>query len=474
MKLGVTAMRAAAAAGLLGVALAPAWGQTATELVDAKHVMIRQRLEPAEPVYVGQPVRLRIEVMTRTWFVEAPKFPETLEVRSAIVIPPGAFGVNSSERIGADTYAVQGRSYTIFPQRTGRFEVPSVSITLVVAQDDASRSPPIQLSTRPVTLEARMPAGAEGHGLVLSTPKLTVSETYSRPTEALEVGDSFDRQVTMTIEDSVGMLLPPVEFTATEGVAVYPGRPEVEDQRNRGEFNGSRVDRATFVMESEGTYELPAVSIWWWNLRTSQLVEEVLPAVELNVGPNPDLAAEHLGEPEEMEEKETEPVSVVEPSKWGWREIGLLALGLLIAASLVRRLWGGWRARGEERAERESEAEAFELFQKAARDGNHGETYSALIRWLDVARPEGGTATARDFVVAFGDETLAQQYQALERTLFAAAPPAGEQPWSGSSFAENVGEARGRWLDREAGKHTGDPLPPMNPVGTPEGTEALP
>lgn len=475
MRLGALMMRAALmVAFLMAWAELPIQAQTAAELIDGKHVMIRQRLEPAEPVYVGQPVRLWIEVMTRTWFLEAPKFPETLEIGAAIVIPPGAFGVNSTERVGADTYAVQGRSYTIFPQRTGEFEVPPVSVTLVIARDDASRSPAIELSTQPVSIEARMPTGAEGHGLVLSTPKLTVTEAYSRSTEALEVGDSFDRQVTMSIGDSVGMLLPPVEFTTTEGVAVYPGRPEVEDQRNRGEFDGRRVDRATYVMESEGTYKLPAISIWWWNLRTSQLVEEVLPALELTVAPNPDLAAEHLGEPEEAEEQVAEAVPVVEPSKWGRREIGLLAFGLLIAASLARRLWGAWRAGGEERAERESEAEAFELFQKAARGGNHGETYSALIRWLDVARPEGGTATARDFVVAVGDETLAQQYEALERTLFAVAPPAGQQPWSGSSFAENVGEARGRWLDREAGKHTGEPLPPMNPVGTREGTEALP
>lgn len=464
MKLGVQLMRAAVVTTLFCAAVAPTWGQTVAELIQSKHVMIRQRLEPAEPVYVGQPVRLWIEVMTRTWFLEAPKFPETLEVRSAIVIPPSAFGVNSSERIGSDTYAVQGRSYTVFPQRTGQFEVPSVSITLVVAQDDASKSPLIELSTEPVTIEARMPSEAEGHGLVLSTPKLTVSESYSRSTEALKVGESFDRQVTMTIEESVGMLLPPIEFEAGEGVAVYPGRPEVTDQRNRGDLKGTRVDQATFVMETEGTYELPAVSIWWWNLGTSQLAEEVLPAVKFTVEPNPNLAAEHLGEPEVAEKEVTEAVAVADESKWRWREVGLLAVGLLIVASVIRRLLDAWRAGREERTEQESESETFERFQKAASGGDPGETYSALTRWLDSTRPNGGTTTPRDFVASVGDEELILQYEVLERMLFAADSSTGGQSWSADSFAENVGQARRRWLDQEADKGTGNPLPPLNPV----------
>ena len=94
---------AVAMAIMLSVAVTAASGQTAEELILSGHVKIRHRLEPAEPVYIGQPVRLWIEVMTRTWFLEAPRYPDTIEVRNAIVIPPDAFGVNTTERIGGDT-----------------------------------------------------------------------------------------------------------------------------------------------------------------------------------------------------------------------------------------------------------------------------------------------------------------------------------------------------------------------------------
>lgn len=439
--------------------------QTAEELIESEHVMIRHRLEPAEPVYVGQPVRLWIEVMTRTWFLEAPKYPDTIEVRNAIVIPPDAFGVNSTERVGSDTYAVQGRSYTIFPQRTGKFEVPPVSIILVVARDDASKSPPIQLSTSAVTIEARLPAGAEGHGLVLSTPKLTVSEEYSRSIDGLKVGESFDRSVTMTIDDSVGMLLPPISFATDKGVAVYPGRPEVADKRNRGQLSGTRVDRATFVMEAEGTYVLPAVSIWWWNLRSSQLVEEVLPEVEFRVLPNPDLAVEHQGEPEVAEEEVAEVVTVDKASRWGWQELGLLAMGLVLAVFAGRQLSRWWAAGRRNREARDLEGELFERFQKAARGGDPRATYSALMTWLDQASPAGTTVNTRELVSGLGDPDLVQLYEALDQTLFGAPGSATWDQATGADFAKGVARARMRWHESGGrGSKSVDPLPPLNPV----------
>jgi len=454
----------AALAVLCVLQTVPVGAQTAEELIQAQHVMIRHRLEPDKPVYVGQPVRLWIEVMTRTWFLEAPKYPETIEVRDGIVIPPDAFGVNSTERIGSDTYAVQGRSYTIFPQRTGQFEVPPIPITLVVARDDASKSPPLQLSTPPLTIEARMPSEAEGHGLVLSTPRLTVSEEYSRATVDLKVGESFDRRVTVTIEDSVAMLLPPMSFTAGDGVAVYPGRPDISDKRNRGQLSGTRIDQATFVMEAEGNYELPATSIWWWNLRTSQLVEEVLPAVVFTVGPNPDLAAEHLGEPEVAEEVDAESAPVEDEPSWSWRQVGLLAIGLMVAIFAARRLRRRWASGKQGREARNLEGELFELFRMDAKSGDPEATYSALMTWLDQASAVGRTMTAREFVANSGDAELSQLYEALEQTLFAATSSRGWSSVSGGAFADSVGRARKRWMDGGSGHSAArEPLPPLNP-----------
>lgn len=452
-------------AGLVAVGGAPAAAQTGEELVESGHVRIRHRLEPAKPVYVGQPVRVWVEVMTRTWFLEAPRYPSTIEVRKAIVIPPEAFAVNSSERIGSDTYAVQSRAFTVFPQTTGRFEIPPIRVELVVARDDASRSPEIVLQTELLTIEARLPAGAEGHGPVLATPSLSIEERYSRSTDGLKVGESFKRRVTMRIDDSVAMLLPPMPFEAPVGIAVYPARPEVEDQRNRGQLAGTRVDEATYLMEAEGTYELPEVNLWWWNLRTSSLEQETLPGVQLTVDANPELATEHLGLPE-SEEELAEGAIVKEELEWGLKQwasvLGILAIGALVLRQALA--WSRQQRRVRDALQGESEKVFFQRFESAARSNDPQATYQALLRWLDRFEPVHPPASGRQFVAMAGDEKLSAEYDALEGRLFGGREQADRVTWNGRSLATAVRRARQHLEEhRPASYPREEALPQLNP-----------
>jgi hypothetical protein len=464
MRTILRALVAVTVSSLVAVGSLPATAQAVEELIQSKHVMIRHRLEPAEPVYVGQPVRVWVEVMTRTWFLEAPRYPTALEVRNAIVIPPEAFGVNSSERIGGQSYAIQGRSYTVFPQTTGRFQVPPIEVRLVVAKEDGSRSPEVTLQTDPLVIEARLPAGAQGHGVVLSTPALSVRESYDRALEGLEVGDSFKRQVTMTIQDSAAMLLPPMSFEADAGIAVYPGRPQVTDRRDRGQMSGTRTDEATYVLEKEGEYLLPETSIWWWNLRTSSLEQEILPAVELSVEANPELAAEHLGQPEEEVEPAQPAVATEEPG-WGWRQ-WILVLGALALAALIYRRIGRRPTTERKRRARNEESEEtfFHRFETAARSNDPASAYRALLSWLDRFEPLEPPASVGSFVRLADDEKLTRESDTLEGLLYGGKSQGAGEAWSGESLAAAVRRARAKLKAPERAPRTSlKALPPLNP-----------
>jgi hypothetical protein len=464
---GTSITRLALAGSLLFSALwaSSAWAQTAEEFVASGHIRIRHRLEPAESVYVGQPVRLWVEVMTRTWFLEAPRYPATIEVPKAIVIPPESFGVNSTERIGGEIYAVQGRFFTVFPQTTGEFVMPPVQVILVVARDDASRSPEIVLRTEPITIEARLPTGVEGHGLVLSTPRLTMSEQYSRSTEGLRVGDSFERRVSTTIDNSAGMLLPPTEFAPSDGIAVYPARPEVTDTRNRGTMSGTRVDGATYVMEAEGSYVLPAITLHWWNLGTSRLEEEVLPQVDLTVEANPDLAAEHLGESYSEEAVTVESQDIEEEAPLDWQVIVAAGVSLFLLVVLLRRLQ--YKLSSEERSPSPEAVETglFREFEKVARTGAPQSTFAAFVSWLDHLSAAGRLVPAWQFLERAQDEELTRQYDALVQGLYGGATPEMGPEWSGSEFSKAVRRGRRSFLAGDANRRgPQDPLPPLNPV----------
>jgi len=416
---------------------------------------------PAE-VYVGQKAELLIDVLTKTWFLQAPRYPDTLDVDDAIVLPPEAFGINFTERIDGQTYAGQTRKFTIFATAPGRLEISPVVVRLVVADESARPTSELELETPATTLEARIPEAARGLGLVVATPRFTVEESYSRSLDDLKLGESFSRTVTMTIEDSPAMLLPVLELTASEGVAVYSDRPSVRDRRNRGRLSGTRVESVTYLLEEEGPASLPEIVIRWWDLGASELREEVLPAVAFEVAPNPDLAPEHLGAPaEELELVETAAEEAGGPP---WR-LALVAAVAAVALWVVRRTLPRLRSRlaARRRERAESEAAYLAAFVKAARSRDGRLALSRLMAWLDRAEVGSGAATLRGFVEECGDEDLAEQLERLEAEVFSA--EAGGPAWSPSHLVRGVKRARRRALRRagEGRRGTRPGLGPLNP-----------
>jgi len=355
--------------------------QTAEELIASDHVMISARVEP-ETVYVGQKVEVLIDVMTRNWFLEAPRLQADFEIPGAIVLPPESFGVNFSKRVDGETYAGQTRKLTLFPTAPGKYEVPPVKVTLVVAGPDMKPTQPITLHSPMLKFTASVPAAASGLGLVMATPRLTLNEKTLASLEDLHVGDSFDRRVTMTIDDSVAMLLPVLTFDAPEGIAVYPSRPERIYRRNRGQMSGTRIDNITYVLEQDGSFELPAITIHWWDLKADELKTEFVAALSLDVSPNPMLGDEHLAAP--IDEFEDTGVISKDAMPKG-RNLTLLLLGVLILVILSRPLLrASARMLHHLRRPSDPEREAWKRLRRSCRGKEPRAILAAFYHWFDL------------------------------------------------------------------------------------------
>ena len=66
-------------------------------------------------------MRIVVEVLVPSYFTGAPRFPE-LDIAGALTIfePRGA---NFTKREGRTTWAGQRRSYTVYPERAGQYNV---------------------------------------------------------------------------------------------------------------------------------------------------------------------------------------------------------------------------------------------------------------------------------------------------------------------------------------------------------------
>jgi len=441
---------------------------TTQEPTEPKPAMIRSSLDPDTGVYVGQKVRLYIDVMTNTWFAKAPQYPE-LRIPHAICLELSQFATNYSERIQGETYAIQRKEYVIYPQRAERYTIPSLAVNIVYARPGES-SVEVTLTTSSLEFEARIPEQAQGVDYFVSTPRLEVREQYDRAFEDMKVGDAVTRTITMTADDSVGMMLPPIEFGKIESTAVYPKAPKTENTSNRGQYTGTRIESATYVMEAEGEYVLPEIKIFWFDLGSQELRIETLERVEFTVAENPDLEAEMLAF---LEEEESEVVAVapsIQKNQIDVKALLYLALAIFIVAAalwiflfpLIKKFRAWWKLKKLLKAE--SEETYFRYFRNACRSKDAHRILQSLLNWLDKVYPGPGAATVEGFVQLADDLELQSLAAGLKEELYGKLEGDEYYPsWHAVDFYNSAAKARKRLLKEEKVHTKPTGLRPLNP-----------
>ncbi|MCP4403325.1 MAG: protein BatD [bacterium] len=399
-------------------------------------VMISTSLKPGEQVYVGQRLEFQVTVMTDSWFSKAPQFPE-FDVPNTITLKPNNATINSTTRIKGATYAVQSQPYFIYPQRAGQYTIPSLQVRLTVAGQGGKPASEITLSSEEVTFTAQMPeeAAAAGLSTLIVTPRLTVEQQFDRDLASLKVGESLTRTISMSVEDSVAMLLPPLQFDPIEGVSVYPAQPQVTDESYRGNYTAKRIESVTYLLEKTGDYSLPEITVYWWNSNNEKLHQEVLPAIDFTVVENPELAAEHRGGDEEIAGEDEGSGLTKRDLQFVWKQaiILLLALAIIVMFAYLQPLrksfipWLKRRAAGY----RISETGMLRKLKLACMHDDDRQVMNLLMRWLDYYGPQRPIAILEHYVVQADDPEFARQIERLAHQLYRQAE---KQGWQGKGL----------------------------------------
>jgi len=408
----------------------------------------RATLSPGAVVTVGQPVTLRVDVLVPSFFTGAPAF-EQLDVDDAITVFVDR-GTNFTERENAVTWAGQDRSYTIYPQRSGAYEIGGVSVEVRYRGESGIETATV--TTPAIRFEARLPPEAEGLDYFIATTALTLEGSFDPRPDTIRVGDAFKRTITVTVTEALSIVIPPGDIDSVSGLSVYPDPPRVDDTGGeRGAvIVGRRIESVTYVAEAEGAYTLPGRELIWWDARDERLREEQLPALDFFVVPNPDLVEEIALPPDSLDAGAPSESSANRRSlgdlarRWA---PGLVSLLFLLATTtwLGRRYGSGWKSSFQEARARRADSEAirFRLVRKAAVSNDPRATANALLTWLDSL--EQGTATVAAFAATAADPALSRELEVLGRRLYG--PEAGASTsldWSGAALVSHLATARSK------------------------------
>lgn len=343
--------------------------------------------------------------------------------------------VTMRERIGEINYVGQTFTFVVFPRRGGRLDIPAADVTLLDRGGDPSGSAKGEAQH----IEVDVPAGLDASGPVLAARGLTLEQTWTPSPTPVQVhlGAAFERTIRRQAAGVPALGMADFVFTAPLGVRIYVDPPQVDDRVNRGDVEGSRTDKVTYVFQQPGSYDLPALTQPWWDMDSKQAGSQTLEGLHVVVAPASVLQRS----------------KAVEGKAFTWLQLLLAAACALVslavflsAAAMGRRRWLVWKQQYAA-----SEASSRHALCKIAETGDAAATYRALQTWLNRRSPESTTAIGND-------PRLRSSISDLDSALFGTAAP-----WSirqGMDLAQKIRTRSPAPLKREKSDMT---LPPLNP-----------
>jgi hypothetical protein len=388
--------------------------------------------------WVGQRSEFAIDVAVEGRFSGSTYF-DLPEVAGAILMKVEGRPILSTRRIGDSEYTVQRHEFLLFGQKAGAITVPEIGVR---CGSIPSFGEPVQkhsLSAKPINVEPRLPEGSRPGEAIVASKGLEITENWSQRPGKASVGDSFTRTVSFRAPDVPGMLLPSMTWSASDGLAVYPKDPEVQDRMERGVFTGERHEAATYVCEQPGHYEIPGVEFRWWHTGEEAWRTVSLPGVVLEVAPR--------GPGSAVEREETIDEGVTDQTRQsGWKWVGAGILAILLAAVLLvgMRRW---------RRGRPEEERVFDEVVQACRRNDPVAAYNAHTRWRAELAAGSGNAPNSGSHSSGAEEAWLE----LQKALVGA-----DRTWDGRCL-ENILKARRRRMRRRTVRRPREQLPALNP-----------
>lgn len=238
------------------------------------------------------------------------------------------------------------------------------------------------------------------------------------------------RSITRTASDISAMFLEPFTANPIDGVKIYSGDPEIDEQSDRGVKRITRTDRIKYQFTTGGTFDLPAIRYAWWDPKGEKVQSVTLEgrgyfATSLPLPPEP------------LDWKRT-----------GWMVCG----GLVALAAAYRRVWP-WVVRASQAWHRRYHAPlavASRRLRKTCHAHDDKGAYAALMAWKHAAGIEGCFEAPLDGPA-----------EALGRRLFAASKET--ESWEGRELLEAFRQIESAHRRKRKITRSADALPPLNP-----------
>jgi len=452
------------------------------EQSNALHVQVQEASQPktkadSAPIFIETDVdtdsvyvQSQVVVTLRLyWAVEARiAEPADPQIKDALI--KRLDDTTFDKTINGDRYKVFERKYVLFPQKSGKLEIPPFIVEVTVPSRQRSRGffdpfgmtgEKIKLRSEPKTITVQeKPASYPADAVWLPAATMIVKEKWNSSQE-LSVGDSTTITISLTADGLLGEQLPPITFAEPEGIKLYQGKAEVDNTVSPNGIVGMRQESIAMIPTKPGTFELPEIRIPWWDKQLEKIEYAVIPARTITVkgsaavqAANPAAAME---KPQQEVPVPVAPRSIPSAPPTFWILLcALLAVGWLITLYLLiqthRKIASFAPGTTPEKTAHPAarEEKAFQEVARTCRENNPVAARKAVLDWLRVLLPDAKIITFADAEKALPAPELFQHLQELDKILY---DPAGESgTWKGSGLLDQARQLRAHRPKNKKGK----------------------
>jgi len=434
--------------------------------VDKKEVFVQEQL-----IYTLRIFRADIDIFDHTY--------NPPDIKNGVMEQLGEQR-NYQATIGGRIYNVIELQYAVFPQKSGKLDIPSAEFIGTVFRSRSRTynfdplngrqvrraAPELQINVKP------KPASYPADQPWLPARSLQLEDTWSPDTGTANIGDPITRTIKITAEGLLTTILPSLPETRIKGVKIYPEQPENSSTSGAKGIISSRTVSQAIIATQAGEVELPAIDITWWDVDQQEVKVTTLPAHTLTVSGSgmqsqtDSNATPSLNTP--ANPKPTPTAAATTPgisSTWQWLAITFFLLWIVTGSVL---LWLFLKRKKPENTQLETNSNnnetslkaAKEELEKACQENHAHKARNAVIQVFRQHWEDSSVRNLQHISQRLAYEPLTLALDELDQHLYRRDGDS-DAAWNGSTLLSIVEDSLNQ---PQAAPTTKEPLAPLYPV----------
>ena len=207
------------------------------------------------------------------------EIPGPPKIANALVLILGETRSGTTERNGKK-YGVVEQRFAIFPEMSGKLEIPAIDITASVRLIERGRvsRKGVRVSTTDLLVNVMpVPEAYPEEAPWLPAQAIILSQTLEPGVSKANVGDTLQRKIQVRIDGNTGSILPSLNAQPSESLfSIYPTAPSIKDDTSGDSVIGFRTESSSIVPLQPGQLSLGETSITWWDTVSNEVRISVL------------------------------------------------------------------------------------------------------------------------------------------------------------------------------------------------------